>query len=87
MKYVSTVEAQTWDSSNEAQVDKIVDWLTINAPNMFEVLDGELRVQTSTGIRTVNDGDVIIYNAMSNWPEVMTSRAFQTIYSMLNEEF
>lgn len=86
MKYVSTVEANIWDSGNEAQVDKIEDWLTINAPNMFEFLDGELRIQTEYGVKTVSDGDAIILDPNKNRPEVMNGRAFKAIYNLLTEE-
>jgi hypothetical protein len=86
MKYVATVEANIWDSSNEAQVDKITDWLTINAPDLFDFSDDELRVQTDYGLRTVKDGDAIILSPSKNRPDVMSGRAFKAIYELLNEE-
>jgi hypothetical protein len=86
MKYVKTVEANIWDSSNEAQVDKIVDWLTINAPNLFDFTDDELRIQTEYGIRTVRDSEAIIIDPNKTRPEVMNGRMFKAIHSLLTEE-
>jgi hypothetical protein len=86
MKYVETVEANIWDSSNEAQVDKIIDWLTINAPNMFEFAEDELRIQTESGIRDVKDGEAIIISPSKTRPEVMNGRTFKAIYNLLTDE-
>lgn len=85
MKYVETVEANIWDSENEAQIDKIIDWLTINAPGMFTYDEGELQVQTGTyTAELVKHGQAIIMSR--NGLEVMDGWAFKAIYNLLVEE-
>lgn len=86
MKYVSTVEANIWDSENEAQTDKIIDWLTVNAPNMFDYSEGELRIQTDYGVKTIRDGEAIILDPNKVSPIVMNGRAFKAVYNLLTEE-
>lgn len=85
MQYVETVEANIWDSNNEAQVDKIIDWLTVAAPGMFAWEDDELRIQTGTYESVpVKDGDAIILSR--NGLEVMRGATFKSIYSLLTDE-
>jgi hypothetical protein len=85
MKYVETVEANIWDSTNEAQVDKIIDWLTLSAPGMFAFEDDELRIQTGTyESKPVRDGDAIILSR--NGLDSMRGDAFKSIYDLLVEE-
>lgn len=89
MKYVETVEANIWDSSNEAQIDKIIDWLTLSAPGQFSYEDGELHIMENFGTtysspEKVKDGDAIIIDRSGL--QRMNGRAFKTIYNLLVEE-
>jgi hypothetical protein len=89
MKYFETVDANIWDSENEAQVDKIVDWLTINVPGQFDFVDGELYVVENYGTtysspELVNDGEALIID--KNGLQKMSGRAFKAIYNLLTEE-
>jgi hypothetical protein len=86
MRYTETVEANIWDSDNEAQVDKIVEWLTLSVPGQFsyDTEDNELRVQTEVHTaHTVRDGQAIIISRKGI--EVMNGRAFTTIYELMQD--
>lgn len=89
MKYVETVEANIWDSTNEAQVDKIIDWLTLSAPGQFSLEDGELFIMENIGTtysspEKVRDGDAIIID--KNGLTKMNGQAFKSVFSLLVEE-
>lgn len=88
MRYVKAVEANKWDSSNEAQVDKIIEWLNINRPGMYDYDSeiNELRVETQMGPVDVQDGQVIILDPERNDIQLMNGRAFETIYDLLAED-
>jgi hypothetical protein len=83
MRYVKAVEANKWDSSNEAQTDKILEWLEINRPGMYGYEDEVLTVQTNHGLHEVGDNQVIILDPERREIEVMNGRAFEVIYDML----
>jgi hypothetical protein len=89
MKYVETVEANIWDSENEAQVDKIIEWLTLNAPGQFSYEDGELQIVENFGTTysspvLVKNGEALIID--KNGLVKMNGKAFKAIYNILAEE-
>ena len=87
MRYIETVDANIWDSSNEAQIDKIIDWLTINAPGQFSYEDDELRVQLDppyTSPIKVKDGEAIIISRRGL--ELMNGGIFKSVYNLVTDE-